>query len=130
MPPLLCPITMRIWKAAFSHPARRVVVIRYSFGCGLERGTFGRAAVADRQDIMASTIEREAGEAKRRQRGRQEPRRTDVEIHCIAVEQHHRAGCGTAVRCVESPVEWVGIGLDRDKLCEHGVLSSSKAVAS
>jgi hypothetical protein len=88
----------RIWKAALSHPARRVVVIRYSFGGRLERGTFGRAAVADRQDIMASTIEREAGEAKRRQRGWQEPRRTDVEIHRIAMEQHHRAGCGTAIR--------------------------------
>jgi hypothetical protein len=53
---------------------------------------------------MAAAIERQAGEANRRQRWWQKPRRTDIEVHRVAVKQKYPADDRTPVRLVESAV--------------------------
>src|ERR1700693_5023295 len=94
----------RIRKTAISYPVGRVTIVRDPLGGGLKRGTLGRPTVADRQNIVAAAIERQAGEAHRRQRWWQKPRRTDIEVHRVAVKQKYPAGDCTPVRLVESAV--------------------------
>jgi len=106
-------------EAAVRHPARRVVIVGNAFARELQRAAFGRAGIADAQDVVAAPIEREAREAKFREHGRQPTRCTDVEVHRVAVEQEHAAADRSLLRHVERAVERRRVGHDRDQFGAH-----------
>jgi len=114
MPPLLWPMTTGSWKprSATQRAAMRFVFDR--FACFLESSPFGHPAVTDAEDVVAAAVEGEAGIAQFRQRGRQEARRADVEVHGVAVKQQRRAGRGAALGLVPDAVQRYRVGRDGD----------------
>ena len=56
---------------------------------------------------------------------RQKARRADIEVHCVAVEEHYRTA-GLSLGQVKGTVERQGIGRDRDQLRSH-LISPLKA---
>src|SRR5579862_2705758 len=126
MPPLLCPMTTGRGKPCSATQSAAVSVVGDAFGGGLEGSPLGGAAVADRQDIVPAAVEREAGKPERGQPRRQKSRRTDIEVHRVAVEQQHAAGASAALRLVKRAVERQGIGRDRDEFGAHGEQSGGR----
>src|SRR5205085_11343505 len=88
--PAAVPHDRGMWVAARGKPAGGIAVGGGRLRARRERRAFGRAAVADREDVVPAAVERERREAELGEARRQEARRAAVEVHRVAVKQERR----------------------------------------
>jgi len=107
-------------------PARGDPVVLDCLARELVGATLNDAAVARAQHIVAPPVERQASEPDPRERGRQEARRPDVEIHRVAVKQQHGARRSARIGLVVGALERDGIGGKGNELRAHCWVTSGE----